>query len=85
MQTGDRHSAQGSGPVLRERVERILFAQDSFVGQIIELVVGVLIVVICALFVWESLEVSEATHRILGRVEWAITLVFLIEYLVRQN
>jgi voltage-gated potassium channel len=83
MQTGDRHSAPSSGSVLRERVERILFAQDSFSGKIIELVVGLLIVVICALFVWDSLAVSDTTHKMLGRVEWAITLLFLIEYLVR--
>jgi len=83
MQTDDRDSARSSVPLLRDRVERVLFAQDSFQGQIIELVVGLLIFVICALFVWESLEISAATHRILSMVEWAITLVFLIEYLVR--
>ena len=83
MEPVDRQSAGNSTLPLRERVERTLFAQDSFEGQIVELVVGVLIILICALFVWESLDVSPAMHRILGRVEWAITLVFLIEYMVR--
>ena len=44
METAARQSGGNSGISLRDGAERALFAQDSVQGQIVDLVVGVLII-----------------------------------------
>ena len=67
----------------REQIDRILSEQDTGPGRIVELIVGCLIVAVCGLFIWQSFPISPRTARILSILEWWITLVFLVEYLVR--
>ncbi|MBD3869116.1 MAG: ion transporter [Acidobacteria bacterium] len=67
----------------REQIDRYLSEPDSVPGRVVELVVGFLILGICGLFVWQSFPVSPKTERILSAVEWWVTLVFLLEYLLR--
>lgn len=67
----------------REQIDRILSEQDSIPGRVVEMVVAFLILGICGLFVWQSFPVSPRTGRILSVVEWWVTLLFVLEYLVR--
>ena len=67
----------------REQIDRYLSEPDSVPGRIVELVVGFLILGICGLFVWQSFPVSPRTERTLSSLEWWITLVFVVEYLLR--
>jgi voltage-gated potassium channel len=70
-------------PGLQERVDAILSSQSTRVGQLIELAVGILILVVCGLFVAESMPIDSQTYGILVGIETSITIVFLIEYVAR--
>jgi len=68
---------------LQERVDWILNEPASVPGRIVELVVGALILAVCAVFVVLSLDLEPGTRRLLVAVETGITVFFLVEYLAR--
>ena len=67
----------------RKQIDRYLSEPDTVPGRILELVVAFLILGICGLFVWQSFPVGPRTERILSAVEWWVTFVFAVEYLLR--
>ena len=68
---------------LRERVDWYLNEPDSFVGKVVEMTVAALIATVAVLFVLSTLDLPASALRAIWSVEQAITVVFLIEYLVR--
>lgn len=68
---------------LRKRIDWYLNQPASTAGEVIESVVSLLILAICALFVLSTLDLSAGTMRVVRGIEYAITVIFLIEYLVR--
>jgi voltage-gated potassium channel len=71
-------------PSAQRRVDRILSEADTLPGRIAELVIASLIIGASVLYVLQRTGwVSPDAQEILGAVETGITVVFLIEYLVR--
>lgn len=70
---------------LRERIDWYLNEPASTPGKVIELVVGALIVAVCAIFMINTYDehVPAAVRDTLYSIEIGITVVFLIEYLIR--
>ena len=83
--TTPRDASLGQSP-LQARVDHILNEPDTPTGRVVELVIGSLIVIFCAAYVLES-ELAGTQYAgwipFLQTTELAITLVFLVEYLVR--
>jgi voltage-gated potassium channel len=75
--------ADPRGLPLRERIDWILEEPASVAGRVVELVVGALIVVACTIVVVLSFDLEPDTRRLLGAIETGITVLFLVEYLVR--
>ncbi len=76
--------AEAGEESLQERVNRVLTNADSFWGGIAELTIGILIIVACLLYVLErSAFVSAEWKSVFETIEFVITLIFLVEYLVR--
>ncbi|MDH3744132.1 MAG: potassium channel family protein [Acidobacteriota bacterium] len=67
----------------RERVDWYLNEPASTAGRAIEVVVGALILAICALFILSTLDLPAGTMKLIGILETGITVIFLVEYLVR--
>ncbi len=67
----------------QDRMDWYLNEPASTTGRVIEAVVGALILAICALFILSTLELPPATMRVIRTLEVAITVIFLVEYLVR--
>lgn len=73
-------------PSLQARVDHVLNLADTPAGRVTELSIGLLILLSCSLYVLQSELAGTAWAGwipLLQRVETAITVVFLIEYLVR--
>lgn len=68
---------------LQDRVDWYLNEPASVAGRLIEAVVGGLILAVCLLFAISTLDLSPATQKVVGGLEFGITVIFLIEYLVR--
>lgn len=68
---------------LQERVDWYLNEPASVPGRLAELLVAALILAVSAVFVLLSLDLEPGTQRVLVAVETAITVIFLVEYLVR--
>lgn len=75
--------ADPKGLSLQEKVDWILNEPASVAGRIIELIVGALILAVCAIFVILSFELPPSTRRVLSGIETGIIVLFLVEYLVR--
>ncbi|MFQ5528243.1 MAG: potassium channel family protein [Thermoanaerobaculia bacterium] len=67
----------------QQRMDWYLNEPASRAGRVVELVIGFLIFVICGLFILGTLDIAAETKALIGRLETGITIVFLIEYLVR--
>ncbi len=67
----------------REKIYRILNEANSLGGWIYRGVLTFLIFVVCVTFVWETYPIAPATYDFLMKVDLAITIIFLIDYLVR--
>jgi voltage-gated potassium channel len=68
---------------LQERVDWYLNEPASIAGRLVELVVGLLILTITALFVLSTLDLPPGARKTVAWLETAITTIFLVEYLVR--
>lgn len=71
---------------LQERIDHVLNQADSVAGRVVELSIGLLILLACSLYVLEAeLVGTEQADWIplLVTIENAITVVFLVEYLIR--
>lgn len=68
---------------LQDRIDWYLNEPASVVGRVVELAVGTLILAVCVLFVLSTLDLPAAAMRTVLGLETAITVIFLVEYLVR--
>jgi len=68
---------------LQERVDWYLNEPESFVGRVVEAIVGVLILIVSGLFVLYTLDLPPAARQTVLHLETAITVIFLVEYLIR--
>ena len=68
---------------LRRRVNGVLSSHDSRAGQVVDIIVAALILSICALSVVEYSVADPGAREVLWRVEQGITVIFLLEYLIR--
>ena len=71
-------------PMWRERLRSIIFLADTRAGRIFDIVLIVVIIASVAVVMVESSSVTGAPLAVALRVaEWAFTIVFLVEYLLR--
>ena len=68
---------------LQDKVNSWLNDQSTIPGRVSELVVGVLIILACSLYLVESSPIHPDLLEALQWVELVITIIFVIEYLVR--
>ena len=69
---------------IRERLHEIIFEADTPPGKAFDVVLLVLIVLSVIAVMLESVEaIDRAYHMELRVIEWALTIVFTIEYLLR--
>ncbi len=74
----------GQGVGLRGRLHEIIFEADTPMGKAFDVVLLVLIVLSVVAVMLESVEaIDRAYHIELRVVEWTLTIVFTIEYLLR--
>jgi len=80
---GPAEELPASGP-LRQRIHEIIFEADTRVGRAFDIALLALIVVsVCAVMLDSVDSVRQLWGGSLQTVEWAITIVFTLEYLVR--
>ena len=80
----DVYEVSGEGELsLQERIDWYLNEPASTAGRIVELLVGLLIVAVCALFAASTLDLPATTQQTIARLEFGIAVVFLVEYLLR--
>ena len=80
----DQPSANGTPPPWRHRIHEIIFEADTPAGKAFDLALHVLIIGSVVAVMLESVPAIRATHgRELYLAEWAFTIVFTIEYIVR--
>jgi voltage-gated potassium channel len=68
----------------REKLHEIIFEADTPVGKAFDIILLVLIVLSILMVMLESIDSFQASHRrILVIIEWVLTIVFSVEYLLR--
>lgn len=68
----------------REKLYRIIFGTDTPIGKTFDVILLVLIVISVLLVMLESVEeLNQKYHSIFIVIEWILTIIFTIEYLVR--
>ena len=68
----------------REKLHEIIFEADTPLGKAFDIVLLILIVMSILLVMLESIDTFQASHRrILIIVEWVLTVIFTIEYILR--
>lgn len=69
---------------LRQRMHEIIFEQDTRAGRLFDLTLIVLIVLSVFVVMLDSVAEIHARHgELLQAAEWAFTLIFTVEYLLR--
>ncbi|MCF6333108.1 MAG: ion transporter [Draconibacterium sp.] len=69
---------------LKDKLYEIIFEADTRAGKMFDLILLVIILLSVALVMLESVPaIRENNHHILKILEWAITVIFTIEYLLR--
>ena len=69
---------------LKDRLYEIIFEADTRAGKLFDVLLILLIIFSIVLVMVDSLpSISKTTHGILKAVEWGVTIIFTIEYLVR--
>lgn len=77
------HPSPSNGRTFRESVEFYLLDHETTLGRALDVALLALDLVFVGLFVAETYPISEAYGDLLWRLEVAIALVFLVEYLFR--
>lgn len=68
----------------REKLHEIIFEADTPTGKAFDIVLLVLIVLSILLVMLESIDTFQASHRrVLIIIEWVLTVIFTIEYILR--
>ncbi len=68
----------------RDKLHEIIFEADTPVGKAFDIVLLALIVLSILMVMLESIDTFQASHRrILVIIEWVLTVVFSIEYILR--
>lgn len=68
----------------REKLHEIIFEADTWVGRVFDISLLVLIMISILLVMLESIDSFQARHReVLVVLEWIVTGVFTIEYILR--
>lgn len=68
----------------RDKLHEIIFEADTPIGKAFDIVLLVLIVLSILLVMLESIDSFQASHRrILVIIEWVLTIIFSIEYILR--
>ena len=69
---------------LKDRLYEIIFEADTWKGKLFDIVLLVVIVVSIALVMLESVKsVRENNRELLKILEWVITIIFTLEYILR--
>lgn len=69
---------------VRERIWRIIFLSDTRAGQVFDVILLVLIGISVLVVMLDSVPALAAEHRVTFlALEWAFTLIFTVEYVVR--
>lgn len=71
------------GASLRESIQFYLIDTKSMAGKIIDVSIIFLNVLVCALFVADTYDISETTRNFILKTEIVITVFFIIEYVAR--
>jgi len=68
----------------REKLHEIIFEADTPVGKAFDIVLLALIVLSILMVMLESVDTFQASHRrILIIIEWVLTIIFSVEYILR--
>lgn len=68
----------------REKLHEIIFEADTPIGKAFDIVLLVLIVLSILMVMLESIDTFQASHRrILIIIEWVLTVIFSVEYILR--
>lgn len=68
---------------LRARIDYVLNHTDTLTGKVYALTMSTLVLIVCITFVWQTYPVPPTTWEALHTLDVAITLVFLVDYLLR--
>jgi len=68
----------------RKKLHDVIFETNTRSGKIFEVMLVVTILISIAVVIIDSVpDISDSTHILLNKVEWVITLIFTIEYILR--
>ncbi len=67
----------------QEITRYVLNSPKSRIGWIYRSILVFLVLTVCVTFVWETYHISAGLRNTLEWVDWLVTLIFLVDYLVR--
>jgi len=83
MESPEKPAAPPASRSFRETLQFYLIDCKTPLGKFIDIVIIFLNLVICAIFVADTYDLSPATERFLWRLEVVIVFFFIIEYIAR--
>ena len=68
---------------LQQKVDDAINKGDTWAGVVYNAIMALLVLTVCVDFVIQTYPIPAATARILGTVDLVITVLFLIDYIIR--
>lgn len=69
--------------IIKERLDAMLNREDTLLGRSYTLFMALMVIIVCTTFVVETTDISPPVMRFLIGVDYFITFLFLIDYILR--